>query len=167
CGGCNMACTGGQQCTAGACACPTGQELCGDGCVTTGTCNPTTGTGGSGGTTSTGGGNGGNGGTTTTGGDAACTFTVDHERSSAIGTVEIVNWSTDLQNLTSAEIQFSLASGGNTLVAPVAVEEGPEYRTLLLGMKGEEDYVFRIVVSSGETTCTSSDYEVTTGPVAN
>ncbi len=39
CGECNTACTGGTSCVAGECLCPDGQELCGNACVATGTCD--------------------------------------------------------------------------------------------------------------------------------
>src|SRR5690606_6098491 len=37
----------------------------------------------------------------------------------------------------------------------------PSYRTLLLGMKSEREYRFRIIANAGE--CTSDDYSITTG----
>ena len=45
--------------------------------------------------------------------------------------------------------------------------EAPRYRTLLLGMKGEREYWFRIVARAGSETCTSETFTLTTGPVAN
>lgn len=146
----------------------------------------TTGTGaaGSGGTTSPGGaggaqdtsvssgtdgGSGGAGSTIGTSGGAAgasdgCAFDVEYALSPAIATVGIVTWSTDLPDLTDAHIDFGPADSGFSRVAPVDLEE-PAHRTLLLGMKSQRDYAFRIVAGAGEATCTSDTFTLTTGPI--
>ncbi len=111
--------------------------------------------------------NGTSGNTATTGGiqTGSCTFTVNSEISSAIATVGIVTWSTDA-TVQSAEIHFGLADSGMTMTAPVDLAEA-DYRTLLLGMKGERDYAFQIVADTSAGMCTSETYTITTGPVSN
>ncbi len=94
-----------------------------------------------------------------------CTFDVSHELSSAIGTVGIVTWGADIA-VESATIEFGIAGQEPTMSAPVDLQE-PEYRTLLLGMKGSTDYEFRIVASGGGQTCTSDVFSLTTDPVPN
>lgn len=117
------------------------------------------------------GGAGGIGGTASDGGAGAggehpCGFEVDATLSSAIPTVGIVTWSVAMQNVDEAHIDFGLTSTGFSLQAPVDLE-APAHRTLLLGMKGERHYSFRIVASAGSETCTSETFALTTGPVAN
>jgi hypothetical protein len=129
-----------------------------------------TATGGSGGDSTESDGAGGETSTTaddtTTGGDQTCSFDVNYELSSAIATVGIVTWSTDLEAIDEAQIEFGLTGGDFSMEAPVDLSE-PDYRTLLLGMKGDRDYSFRIVASAGDQTCTSEIYSLTTGPVSN
>jgi len=91
-----------------------------------------------------------------------CRFAVEHAQSSAIGTVTIVNWSTDLEGLSEAHIDFGPPGSDGSMTAPVDLaREG--YRTLLLGMKPERDYGFRIVATGSSETCTSPPFVVTTG----
>lgn len=192
CGACGMVCGGGQQCAGSACACPSGQEMCNGSCAAAGSCNSTTttGFGGSAGSTSTmdstssttmggassttdstsstsmGGASNTSSTTSTTGNGGSssgdCTITADVSTSSAIGTVGIVTWSTDLAGITSAEIHFSLDDGsGPERVAPVDLNEA-DYRTLLLGMKGSRSYNVQIFATAGGTTCSSDVYSVTT-----
>ena len=99
-------------------------------------------------------------------GTVTCSITAQSSLSSAIPTVAIVTWTTDLPGIGSAEIQFSLADGsGTTMVAPVDLtQEG--YRTLLLGMKASRAYTFQIVASSSAGACTSQSYPLTTGPAS-
>src|SRR5690606_22533295 len=121
------------------------------------------------GTTTTGAGGGSSSATNTsntTGSTSSCTFTVDHELSSAIATVGIVNWSTTA-TLTAAEVKFGLSGGTLGMAAPVDIAAGPSFRTLLLGMKGERDYDFQIVATTASGPCTSETYSLTTGPVSN
>lgn len=92
-----------------------------------------------------------------------CDFTVNHTPSPAIGTVQIVNWFTTLPNVSEAHIDFGLTGSELATSAPVDLAE-PGYRTLLLGMKGDRSYSFRIVASSGATSCTSAELSFTTGP---
>lgn len=95
-----------------------------------------------------------------------CTFTVEHSLSDAIATVGIVTFSVAGMTPTEARIDFSLASGGWDLSAPVDLAE-PNYRTLLLGMKEDSDYTFQIVASDGTQECTSEQFMLTTDPVPN
>ncbi|HET6280192.1 MAG TPA: arylsulfotransferase family protein [Polyangia bacterium] len=136
----------------------------------------TTGSGGftgSGGTTGTGGSSGSGGGGTSDGGTgdaasvvASCTFSnVAATISPRISTVGIVTWATSLAGLTSARIEFGLttAYGMTAPVDPTAAG----YRTLLLGMKAEKMYHYRIIATGGAGTCTSGDYTVMTGAKPN
>jgi len=93
-----------------------------------------------------------------------CDFDITSEISSHIGTVGIVNWSVDLDSLDSAKIEFGLDTDYG-YVAPVDLDE-PDFRTLLLGMKAEREYHFRVTAVSGDTQCTSEDQTLTTGPLA-
>lgn len=123
--------------------------------------------GGSGGSATGAASAGGGGNTTGTAGAAgsvACTIAAQSSLSTAIPTVAIITWSTDLAGISSAEIQFGLADGaGATMVAPVDLTQ-PSYRTLLLGMKANRTYAFQIAARASSGTCTSSSYMLTTGP---
>jgi hypothetical protein len=123
---------------------------------------PAGGTGGGAG--GSGGGAGGSGGATGTGGAPSdpCTFTVDHTQSPAISTIEIVTWTVGLASLTEAHVDFGLAGTTATTTAPVDLRD-PSHRTLLLGMKAEKLYTFRIVATDGATVCTSADFALMTG----
>ncbi len=99
-------------------------------------------------------------------GTVACNFEVSAEISSAIATVGIVNWSTDLTGVTAAHIEFGLQGQPASLSAPVETTDG-EHRTLLLGMKGSSTYAYTIVAEAGGQVCSSPEYTIETGPVAN
>lgn len=128
----------------------------------------------SGSSASDGGGLGGEAGADTSGGTTAgpsetvegdrCSFTLSHRASEAIGTVQIVTWSTDLPNVNEARLEFGLTGSELEMSAPVDLAE-PDFRTLLLGMKGARSYSFRILASSAATTCTSPELSFMTGPV--
>jgi len=92
-------------------------------------------------------------------------FTVNDELSSAIGTVGIVTWSTTVEPVTEAYIEFGLDTNYG-MQAPVDLA-APEYRTLLLGMKASSEYHFRIVAKDKTSEYQSEDYTLTTGPVTN
>lgn len=99
-----------------------------------------------------------------------CVFTVESQTADKAGqggipTVGIVDWSVDLPNLTSASIAFTLQGGTSSLTAPVDLTQMPNYRTLLLGMKGSKTYNFQITATNGTTTCMSTSYPIMTGPV--
>jgi len=99
-----------------------------------------------------------------------CVFTVESQTADKAGqggipTVGIVNWSVDLPNVTTASIAFTLMGASTSMTAPVDITQAPNYRTLLLGMKGSKTYNFQISVSDGTTTCMSMSYPITTGAV--
>ena len=103
---------------------------------------------------------------------ATCTFQVtaqsaDKAGAGGIPTVGIVDWSVDLPNVTSAKIVFGLQGGTTMMTAPVDVKTGPNFRTLLLGMKGSKTYAFHVEVSNGSNTCSSAESTVQTGAVSN
>jgi hypothetical protein len=85
----------------------------------------------------------------------------DHDPA-APGTVGIVEWSTTEAGLSGASIEFGLDTSYG-MTAPVDLNE-PNLRTLLLGMKPEHDYHFRVVATTASGTVASDDYVVTTGP---
>jgi hypothetical protein len=85
--------------------------------------------------------------------------------STAIATVGIVEWSYS-KNVTSAYIEFGPQGSATVMKAPVDLKE-PNYRTLLLGMKQQKSYVYRIVVETATGTCKSEDYTLTTGTLTN
>jgi len=110
---------------------------------------------------------GGSGGST----PGNCTFTLSSQTADKAGpggipTVGIVDWSVDLAGLTSASIVFGTA-GGTPMTAPAILGQAPNFRTLLLGMKGSTTYTFHVEVGNGTTTCSSPDYTITTGAVPN
>jgi hypothetical protein len=96
-----------------------------------------------------------------------CTFQIDATPSATIPTVGIVNWTTDLAGLSAASIEFTLdAPAPNTLNTGSGGEidiSGTTHRALLLGLKAQQSYTYRIVVKSGDTTCTSADQTFVTG----
>jgi hypothetical protein len=111
------------------------------------------------------------GGETSTGGAGpvdlqgdACRFSVAHELSSEITTVGIVSWSSDFPNPTSARLEFGPTGSLLDRIAPAQVP-APLSRTLLLGMKGEAAYSFRIVVESAAGSCKSPELDLITGAV--
>ena len=130
----------------------------------------TSGTGGAEVDGGVGGGDGGSGtgGASGTGGSTTvvdCTFTVSRkEISSKMSTVGIVEWSTTLADLTSAQIVFTLDNAAPDIlnrggVAPVDLAK-PSYRTLLLGLKQSSTYTFHIEAASGNSICKSSDFSL-------
>ena len=138
--------------------------------VATGGGTGTGGTTGVAGSHGTGGSTGvaGRGGSTGTGGGStSCTFTVQSTQSTAIPTVFTVAWSTTQSGLTGAEIDFGPASVGPSMVAPVDLTQTNGYKTLLLGMKPSTSYMYRVVAKSAAGTCTSQDYTIMTGALAN
>ena len=82
-------------------------------------------------------------------------------KSSAPTTVGIVTWSTTAPGITSAEIDFGLDTTYG-MVAPVDLAR-TDYRTVLVGMKPEKTYHFRVVASDGTTTYASEDHLLATG----
>jgi hypothetical protein len=84
--------------------------------------------------------------------------------STAMPTVGIIEWSYS-KDMTSAYIEFGLQGSATVMKAPVDLKE-PNYRTLLLGMKQQKSYVYRIVVETATSTCKSEDYNLTTGTLS-
>jgi len=112
----------------------------------------------------------GGGGTTGTGGAAGmgsgnCTFSLTSSISPKIPTVGIVTWSTTLPGVQTAQINFGLTTAYG-MTAPVDLTQA-SYRTLLLGMKASKTYHYRITASNGGDICTSDDYTIVTGAIAN
>lgn len=91
----------------------------------------------------------------------SCTFTVESSVSTAIPTVGIVEWSTSLDHVDGATIDFGLTTEYG-LSASVDLER-PGYRTLLLGMKPSSTYHFRITATGDGKRCASEDRTVKTG----
>src|SRR5262245_22092051 len=87
-------------------------------------------------------------------GDA--TFTVDVKLSDAIQTVGIVTWSADV-SLDTASIAFGRDQNNFEFEAPVDLAQA-SYRTLLLGMKQNTTYYFRINASGGGKQYASAVY---------
>lgn len=79
-----------------------------------------------------------------------------------INTVGVVTFTTD-QTVSSARIEFKNAAGGDTLVAPVDVE-AENYRTLLLGMKPNATYSYKVIVND-DPACASAEGSLTTGMI--
>ncbi len=131
------------------------------GATTTAGATSTTGSGGATTASTTGGGV-----TTTTGGMlTSAGFSIDVQLASDLDqaaptTVGIVTWSVDVP-ITAAQIDFGPDTSYG-MTAPVDLAQ-TDYRTLLLGMKPETTYHFRVVASDGTTNYGSEDQTVTTG----
>jgi hypothetical protein len=115
-------------------------------------------------------GDGGSAGTGVVPGD--CVFNVMSQTADKVGaggipTVGVVDWSVDLATLASASIDFNLDGSSAMMTAPIDVTKGPNFKTLLLGMKGSKTYKFRIKASDGAKSCTSMDYSIATGAVSS
>jgi hypothetical protein len=100
-----------------------------------------------------------------------CAFSVSAQTADELGpggipTVGVVDWSVNLAKLESARIVFGEPNGA-ALTAPVDPSDGPNFHTLLLGMKPSKTYAFHVEVSDGKTTCTSEQQSITTGAVPN
>jgi hypothetical protein len=95
--------------------------------------------------------------------EASCNFELDVSVSPVIGTVGIVEWTVDLPEILGARIEFGLDKSYGML-APVDLA-APRHRTLLMGMKADRAYHFRIVASGRSATCASADQVLTTGPL--
>ena len=95
----------------------------------------------------------------------SCTITATSSVSSAIPTVGIVIFSTDLAGITDARVEFGLTTAYG-ISAPVNLDQ-PSHRTLLLGMKPSRAYHFRVVARAGQSECASTDQTIMTGALAN
>ena len=93
-------------------------------------------------------------------------FEVTIELSEYISTVARVSFSTEIDEIEGAIVEF----GGGTdysMSAPVDLSMGSPYETWLVGMKPNSTYHVRISVDSGGKTHVSDDYSLTTGPRPN
>jgi hypothetical protein len=99
---------------------------------------------------------------------ATCTFQIEGLPSSAIPTVGIVDWSTDLPGVTEARIEFELNDpmSGELNTGSGGVIDHTTNRALLLGLKAQRTYTYRIVVTAGGSTCTSPDQTLMTGALS-
>lgn len=93
-----------------------------------------------------------------------CGFLIQHGASPAIATVQRVDWSTDLQNVIESHLEFGPSESPLDMRAPVPSGK-VEHQTLLLGMKGNKSYSFRIVAQSEAVICTSPVQTFMTGAV--
>jgi hypothetical protein len=126
------------------------------------------GSAGAGGTPGGGAGAGGSAGSSAGSGGGtpvSCTITATSSLSTAIPTVGIVTWSTDLAGLTDARIEFGLTTAYG-MTAPVNLTR-MSYRTLLLGMKPSREYHYRVVARAGQNECTGTDGALMTGALSN
>src|SRR5690606_2177513 len=85
---------------------------------------------------------------------------VEATRSDAIGTVAIVTVTTP-HALDEGYIEFG-PDQSYGLRAPLNVQAS-DYRTVLLGMRQQTDYHYRLVARSGESGCTTPDAVFSTG----
>lgn len=92
----------------------------------------------------------------------ACSIDATATLSSAIPTVGILTFATDLESLQRAEVEFGLDTSYG-LTAPVELE-ADAHRTLLLGMKSNHTYHYRVVLHTAHGVCTGDDATITTGP---
>jgi hypothetical protein len=81
--------------------------------------------------------------------------------SSKISTVGIVEWEAD-GDVSSAYIEFGPAGGDYRWQAPVDLTE-PGYRTLLIGMKTDSEYKYRVVATIDGDACVSGTGAIQTG----
>lgn len=91
---------------------------------------------------------------------AGCEVHVEATRSDAIGTVAIVTVTTP-HALDEGYIEFG-PDQSYGLRAPLNVQAS-DYRTVLLGMRQQTDYHYRLVARSGESGCTTPDAVFSTG----
>lgn len=135
---------------------------------------PTGGTRALGGTSSAGGASNATGGSKPTGGSASaggssssddCIKVSKNELSAKIATVGVVEWSTTLGKLSSAQVVYTLDAAASNILnkggtAPVDLTK-TNYRTLLLGLKPSSSYTFHIEATAEDgTTCKSADQKL-------
>ncbi len=93
----------------------------------------------------------------------ACEFSIDAQVSEVIPTVGIVTWSTTLDEVTRARVEFG-PDETYAYTATVDLSE-PGFRTLLLGMKANRTYHARVVAEQEGIECASADFTLLTGPL--
>jgi hypothetical protein len=99
-----------------------------------------------------------------------CSFEIGCALSSDIPTVGVIDWSTDLEGVSEARIEFTLNDSASDEInrgsgGPIDIS-GTTHRALLLGLKPQRTYTYRIVAESGGTVCTSPDQTIATGSAA-
>jgi hypothetical protein len=99
------------------------------------------------------------------GSPVTCTITPTASVSTAIATVGVVTFTTDLAELTEASVEFGLTTDYG-MSAPVSLTQA-NYRALLLGMKASRTYHYRVVARAGQSVCTSADAALMTGALPN
>jgi hypothetical protein len=99
------------------------------------------------------------------GGPVSCSITISSQSLGEIKTVGIIEWSTDLAPVQSARIEFGLDTTYG-MTAPVDLT-APNYRTLLLGMKQDRTYHFRVVANNGTGDCAGPDGTIDTESLTN
>jgi hypothetical protein len=102
------------------------------------------------------------------GSNGDCSFSIlTRTISPMMATVGIVEWSTTMSNLASAQIVYSLDGAGPGVLntggtAPVDLTK-PAYRTWLLGLKPSSDYTFHVeATDTAGATCESPSYPLPT-----
>jgi hypothetical protein len=91
-------------------------------------------------------------------------FTVSASLSNRIPSVVLVDWSTDLEGLTKARVEFGPDTDYGH-VATVDVSAPGPYETLLVGSKTSAMVHLRVVAETAGGSFSGSDHVVTTGPV--
>ncbi|HVV49730.1 MAG TPA: arylsulfotransferase family protein, partial [Polyangia bacterium] len=101
-------------------------------------------------------------------GAASCAFSILTDAvSPGMATVGVVEWSTTLPNVASAEVVYTLNGAGPEVLnaggtAPVDLTK-PNHRTLLLGLKPSSDYTFHLEArDQNGALCRSPDYALPT-----
>jgi hypothetical protein len=123
------------------------------------------GMGGTGVSGSAGTGMAGTGVTAGTGSSGGCTITPMATASMQIGTVFNVQFTTDMQGVTEAHIDFGPDTNYG-FTAPVDLKAA-NYKTPLLGMKQNKPYHYRVTVTGGSGMCSSADQPIMTGALLN
>jgi hypothetical protein len=93
--------------------------------------------------------------------EGGCIFTHSLVRSEVIPTVGTVTWSVVPNMAHDAKIEFGLDTDYG-ITAPARFQ-GTTYKTMLLGLKPQRTYHYRIVATIAATTCVSEDYTMKTG----
>ncbi|HWP06482.1 MAG TPA: hypothetical protein VNN72_12100 [Polyangiaceae bacterium] len=100
-------------------------------------------------------------------GAGSCRFEIEAALSEVIPTVGVVRWSADLAGLSAARVEFTLNDAAPGMLntgsgGPIGVG-GSTHRALLLGLKPESTYTYRLVAYAGTERCVSEAHTLTTG----
>ncbi|MBN2573949.1 MAG: aryl-sulfate sulfotransferase [Deltaproteobacteria bacterium] len=127
---------------------------------------------GSGGASTTATGAGGGSGGTTSSNTGGCSIAVTSKTTSPqMATVGVIEWSATIENLSRAQIVYTLDNAGSGVLnkggnAPVDLTK-PNYRTLLLGLKPSSTYTFHVEATAADgSACKSDDATLTTGTLS-